>query len=147
MSQKLSFNEPRVVHETIDGEVIVIDLATGTYFSLQGGAANVWKLIGGGYSPLLMATALAAAYPESDESIRARLDTFLKELKSEELVVDATDQSSPPTIAVEISVSGAFTPHLEKHTDMAELILLDPVHEVDSMGWPHRQVDDAQGAV
>jgi hypothetical protein len=25
-------NTPRVIHETIDGETIVIDLTTGTYF-------------------------------------------------------------------------------------------------------------------
>jgi hypothetical protein len=143
---KLSINVPRVVHETIDGEVIVIDLATGTYFSLQGGAADVWELIGTGHSPDQMVTALATAYTENPESIHVTLDSFLKELESEALVVAATDQDSASEAAPAISVSGAFSPHLEKHTDMAELILLDPVHEVDSMGWPHRPAEDVQGA-
>ena len=31
----------------------------------------------------------------------------------------------------------AFTPpKLERYTDMQEIILLDPVHKVDSQGWP-----------
>ena len=28
-------------------------------------------------------------------------------------------------------------PQLEKYTDMQDLVLLDPVHEVDATGWPH----------
>ncbi len=141
MGGKLSINVPRVVHETIDGEVIVIDLATGTYFSLQGGAADVWTLISAGHSSEAMVDALAAAYGESQDSIRSTLEPFVKELESEALVVDAGDESSAQSGTAEISVDGAFSPYLEKHTDMAELILLDPVHEVDSMGWPHRPED------
>ena len=140
---KLSINAPRVVHETIDGEVIVIDLATGTYFSLQGGAADVWTLISAGHSSDAMVDTLAAAYDASEASIRATLEPFVKELESEALVVDAEDQGSARHATPEISVDGAFSPSLEKHTDMAELILLDPVHEVDSMGWPHRPAEDA----
>ena len=29
-------------------------------------------------------------------------------------------------------------PVLEKFTDMAELLLLDPIHEVDDSGWPNK---------
>ena len=29
-------NAPQVIHEAIDGEVIIIDLGTGTYFSAKG---------------------------------------------------------------------------------------------------------------
>jgi hypothetical protein len=25
---------------------------------------------------------------------------------------------------------------LQKYTDMADLLLLDPIHEVDEQGWP-----------
>ena len=141
MGGRLSINVPRVVHETIDGEVIVIDLATGTYFSLQGGAADVWTLITAGHTPDAMVDLLTAAYGESQESIRATLEPFVKELQSEALVVAAAEQDSTPQATPEISVNGSFSPYLEKHTDMAELILLDPVHEVDSMGWPHRPED------
>ena len=142
----LSYNLPRVVHETIDGEVIVIDLATGTYFSLRGGAADIWHLIGTGQSPDQMVTALTAVYSETRESVRARLELFLKELESEALVVEAAEQNSPPHRVPEIKANGKFSPLLEKHTDMAELILLDPVHEVDATGWPHRPSEDAHGA-
>ena len=28
-------------------------------------------------------------------------------------------------------------PALERFTDMEDLLLLDPVHDVEEMGWPH----------
>ncbi len=145
MGGKLQINVPRVVHETIDGEVIVIDLATGTYFSLQGGAADVWTLITAGQTPDEMVPSLAVSYNEDSGFIGATIDSFLNELKSEELVVEAGDEAPPPGAAATVSGNGTFAPYLEKHTDMAELILLDPVHEVDSMGWPHRPSEDSQG--
>lgn len=146
MGGKLRINVPRVVHETIDGEVIVIDLATGTYFSLQGGAADVWLLIVAGQTFDEMVSSLAGAYGDGPESILVTLETFLKELESEELVESAQDEDPTPGLAAEVSGSGKFSPYLEKHTDMAELILLDPVHEVDSMGWPHRPAEDSKSA-
>ena len=146
LGRKLSINRPRVVHETIDGEVIVIDLATGTYFSLQGGAADVWALIGAGLSSDEMATTLAAAYAASSEAINGTLDSFIAELEAESLVVADPDGGASPQAAPAINADGDFLPCLEKHTDMAELILLDPVHEVDAMGWPHRPAEDAKSA-
>jgi hypothetical protein len=146
LGAKLSINVPRIVHETIDGEVIVIDLATGTYFSLQGGAADVWTLIDAGHSPDQIRATLADAHGETPESIGSTLGLFLKELEAEALVVASADQDSPSRAAPTIVANGAFAPRLEKHTDMAELILLDPVHEVDSMGWPHRPPQDSQSA-
>jgi hypothetical protein len=37
-------------------------------------------------------------------------------------------------------------PVLDKYTDMQELLLLDPIHEVDDAGWPHTLTGDAQSA-
>ena len=134
----LHANVPRVVHETIDGEVIVIDLATGTYFSLQGGAADVWALLGTGRSTADIVSTLAEAYREDPDSIRSELEPFVAELESESLVVVAeSDPGLVPNGVPDLRAAGPFSVRLEKHTDMTELILLDPVHDVDSVGWPH----------
>ncbi|MCU1244771.1 MAG: hypothetical protein JWN02_681, partial [Acidobacteria bacterium] len=37
-------------------------------------------------------------------------------------------------------------PRLERYTDMQEIILLDPVHKVDSQGWPHAAPSAAETA-
>ena len=38
---------PQVLHESIDGEVIAIDLATGNYYSLRGSGADIWRIADG----------------------------------------------------------------------------------------------------
>jgi hypothetical protein len=39
----------------------------------------------------------------------------------------------PPVVSGRLS----FThPQLQKYTDMQELLLLDPIHEVEESGWP-----------
>ena len=35
-------------------------------------------------------------------------------------------------------------PIIEKFTDMQELLLLDPIHEVDEKGWPHQAAEDGE---
>lgn len=136
-AEQLYANAPRVVHESIDGEVIVIDLATGTYFSLQGGAADVWALIAAGQSTQDMVTTLAGAYNQDQGSVESQLEPFLAELKSESLVVAAVDGEVAQSTVPNLNASGTFSVRLDKHTDMTELILLDPVHDVDSVGWPN----------
>ena len=34
-------------------------------------------------------------------------------------------------------------PALQKYTDMEDLLLLDPIHEVDDTGWPNPKPDEA----
>ena len=142
LAERLQANTPRVVHETIDGEVIVIDLATGTYFSLQGGAAEVWGLIAAGVATQEMISVLAGAYDDDPGSIKNVLDPFLAELQSESLVTAAPNDVGQQNGLPELTADGAFSARLDKHTDMTELILLDPVHDVDSIGWPHQPADE-----
>src|SRR5215212_6848746 len=44
-SAKWRANEPHVVHELLDGEVVLINMDTGSYYSLQGVGADAWTLI------------------------------------------------------------------------------------------------------
>ena len=36
-------NSPQVISETVGGETIIVNLASGHYFSLQGTALEVWN--------------------------------------------------------------------------------------------------------
>lgn len=143
-ADRLYANAPRVVHEMIDGEVIVIDLATGTYFSLQNGAADVWALLMAGHSVPEMVETLSKLHDQDAESIREQLEPFLESLLTESLVVSNPNGHVEKGAVPPLSGSGSFSATLEKHTDMTELILLDPVHDVDTVGWPH--VPDGQRA-
>ena len=70
------------------------------------------------------------------------MSSFCAELEREGLIVslDGTADSDPePSFDLPQPNNGqVFSPPVvEKYTDMQDLVLLDPVHEVDERGWPH----------
>lgn len=144
---------PQVLHESIDGEVMIIDLTTGSYYSLRGSAAEIWELVARspGATSDEVAEAVVARY-DSNGSVAPAVTTFLDELADERLVdvLPATDERGEGfgTLAGrDGQAARAFeAPVLEKYTDMQDLVLLDPVHQVDESGWP-RQAGTARGDV
>ncbi len=38
-------NVDELVHENVEGEVIIIHLSSGNYFSLTGSGARIWELL------------------------------------------------------------------------------------------------------
>ena len=132
-------NSPQVINETIDGEAIMINLATGSYYSLDRVGGEVWALLEGSVPVDDIVVELGRCYDGAEDDIRRAVDDLLHRLSSEELVVPCDD--GDPVGAVSLDPPAERPPFqapmLEKFTDMQELILLDPVHEVDARGWPH----------
>jgi len=137
-------NRPEVISETIDGETIVVDFVTGNYYSLDQTGATIWKLIEDSATVGEMVETLWAQYSAGRETIEGAVAELLSQLEKEQLIVaDGTGRTEDvretmATAAEEIcSVRSAFeAPALHKYTDMQELLLLDPIHEVDDAGWP-----------
>lgn len=146
MEKSYKINSPRIAGEIVDGEVIIVDLETGSYFSSQGSGAEIWGLIDMGCSVETIISAFVRRYPERKDSIQSEVPVFLRELERHELVVGApASQASPPMSQppARVDESGEFPPPvLNSFTDMQDLLLLDPIHEVDSKGWPYRQTDE-----
>ena len=133
-------NHPVVVDEMIDGEVVVIDLSTGSYFSLVDSAAVIWAVLPAAPTAAEVAGHLGQVYDASGNDVVALAEAFLAALVAEGLVAEV-DGEDGTGVAVELPVIAAGTPlgepRLEKFDDMQHLILLDPVHEIDeTMGWP-----------
>jgi hypothetical protein len=138
-------NTPHVISETIQGETIVIHLTTGTYYSLQGTGAEVWDALNTGASVSDAVDLLAARYDAPREQIDEAVAQLVRDLRAEDLVVEA-DGAAPAAPAAAQNGTAAerapfAAPRLEKFTDMQDLVLLDPVHEVDPRGWPHAKVE------
>lgn len=145
----LRVNAPQVVHETIDGEVIIINLASGVYYSIEGSGAEVWDLLQ--QAPGLKAADIVAALEPHFDCSQAELEVsvlhFLDELREEGLIGDTERAAELGSGAGLPQMDGdglrqAFRePALQKYTDMQDLVLLDPVHEVSDEGWPERRPD------
>ena len=142
----LRVNSPHVIHETIDGEVIVINLASGNYYSVKGSGADVWDVIQSspGADQGTITAAIAARFGRPSDDIGRDIADFLEALRREELVAateNGAGASIPPTNGAGHESKPFEPPLLEKYTDMQDLVLLDPVHEVDSTGWPAPKPD------
>jgi coenzyme PQQ synthesis protein D (PqqD) len=142
MAVRFLANSPNVIHETIEGEVILIDLKSGTYYSLREVGAAAWQAMEGGAAEDEIVAALEPRYDAPSAEIREAVRRLVDELEREGLVRPADGDTDRPEKRVVLDSIGAgrlpfAPPVLEKHTDMQDLILLDPVHEVDVRGWPH----------
>ena len=121
-------NSPKVIHQTFDTEVVIVNLESGNYYSVGGSGIDIWRLLEAGKSRDEI-TKVFAANPENT----AKMESFLDEIEREQLVVAAPDNSAAREVA---SPKSFVAPTIEKFTDMRDLLLLDPIHELDESGWP-----------
>jgi Coenzyme PQQ synthesis protein D (PqqD) len=128
---------PSVVGEVIDGEAIIMDLRSGAYYSSDGVGGAVWQAIELGASHAEILDWARAAFA-ADEAV-AEVEAFLRDLLARDLI-RATSQAGAP-VAIPPYGAPYAPPALSVHEDMQDLILLDPIHDVDEMGWPTRKVD------
>ena len=138
---KYRVNTPHVIAETIGGETIIVHLSTGCYFNLGGTAVEVWEGIADEQPTSSITTQLLLRYDASPGEVEAAVTRLLEELQREELIVAMDDDGVPvatePTPEPTMARSPFVEPSVSKFTDMQDIILLDPVHEVDARGWPH----------
>ena len=116
---------PQVVHETVAGEVVAIDFATGSYFSLRGPAESLWSALSGDETRALDAVTDVVDGAATHDEVAAFLDQLVD--------LNLLERTGPPASAGQ--GTGALV--VEHFTDMEDLILLDPVHDVSDAGWPN----------
>jgi len=133
-------NTPEVIHEILSGEVVVVNLEKGHYYSLVSLATTVWQCLSAGYSIDQITQCIAEHYKSSQDAIQDSIITFLNDLEREGIisaVAQQEEEASPADIALQFPPTFAV-PVFETFTEMEDLLLLDPIHEVDAMGWPHQ---------
>jgi hypothetical protein len=123
-------NTSKVIHQVFDGEVVIVNLETGIYYSVRGSGIDLWQAIEAGVSPELITKQLnGAAAPE-------KISDFLTQLEREQLILPVTERSTANESTLQLK---SFSePVVEKFTDMREMLLIDPIHELDEGGWPKR---------
>ena len=126
-----------IVSEEIDGETLVINYDTGTYYSFIGPSSFAWKLIGEGNAVSSVIDALRHAYVAEAGAIEESMFDFVRQLKAAGLI--APDEAAAATAPVVGPLPGKapFAPlEFKTFTDLQDLLVLDPIHDVDQTGWP-----------
>jgi uncharacterized protein YcbX len=137
-------NAPHVIHDTIDGVSVIINLASGRYYSLQNTATDIWGLVGVGSSAQDIVEVMRDRYDGADVDMRQIVQGFLEQLLQEGLVRvhdadEAPERPVPDALLAELTAipqAPFAVPVLEIYRDLEDLLLLDPIHEVGEEGWP-----------
>ncbi len=143
-------NAPRVVYQTIDNEAIIIDFDNGAYFSAEGAGAQIWEGIARGFAVDRIRRTMAQCFAGDEQEIAKGVDQFIEALQRESLILPVEEPPAeahavPDEGIAEAGLRPAYVPpQLRKYTDMQDLLLLDPIHEVDEQGWPIAK-DEAAG--
>ena len=134
-----------IVSEEIDGEVIIVNLQNGNYYSLSRSAAVIWAGIQQHATLERLQQQLETRYAGDIASMGRDLGELIRALEAERLITTRPAAEAP--VASEASAANpepaaekeAYQPpQFECFTDMGDLLLLDPVHEAeDEKGWPH----------
>ena len=138
MELAYEINTPAVSGEIIDGEAIVLHLKNGHYFSMEGSAALIWAGVERRLSPESIAEALAARFDLDPGEAAKAVRQLVHELLANDLVrpTGGSSQTDPGLGQVVPDGVAYAPPRLDVFTDMQDLLLLDPIHEVDETGWP-----------
>lgn len=130
----LEIAAPQSVAQDFDGEIVALNLTSGTYYSLRDLGAVVWRDLAAGHP----VESLAAIAADSLGGPQPVLD-FAAKMSEEGLMRPAAANVVPVGEPQLVRALGGVAPALtfEVFLDMKTLLLLDPVHEVDeTQGWP-----------
>jgi hypothetical protein len=82
--------EPRICQDVlwnkVEGDVVILNLESGIYFSLSGVGSRFWELIAEGVSREDAVQRLTAEYKVDASQLESDLDTLLRDLSTEGLV-------------------------------------------------------------
>lgn len=137
--QHYTFNQPFVVSELIDGEAVIMNLKSGNYYSARHTGALVWDCLEKGLTDAAMAASFAKAYGGLESDYLADISVFIDSLLEQELIipVEADGVIDPVTADDSVNWPKSYKPPLlEVYADMQDLLLLDPIHDIDEVGWP-----------
>lgn len=140
-AERFRLNEPTVIQEIIDGEAIIADLGRGFYYSLDGLGSRIWSALVGGAAVDDIIGVCGARFPAERDQVASGIRALLDRLRQEQLLVPMeTDVGADVETAAHFDdFAGPYAPPvLSKYTDMEQLLLLDPIHEVDETGWPRQ---------
>ena len=139
-------NKAKFIFEHFDQETVLVNLENGYYYSLSDSGAEILNLLEQGLTRPGVCRALTA---DSDEEGKVRELTiaFIDRLAMEGIIVRRTSNNPATSEAAGCQPSDSsqrranrfVEPSLTRFDDMQELLLLDPIHQVDErFGWPNQ---------
>lgn len=129
----------RFPNDTIDGETVLIDARKGHLFLFTGIGSQIWQRLGAGASLDALIAEVVSRYGETAATPTL---TFFQSLEGAEMLCEDTPSTAASAAGVSWP-SDFVAPALERYDQIADIIAMDPIHEVDpGKGWPHRRAEE-----
>ena len=129
-------NEEKMFYDMAEGQAIVINFTTGMYYgtSSLGSAVLDGLLAGASVDAILTAV---KALPGCPEDMDARMQAFVDALLAKEVIVSGGEEQVGEVKIDASALTDGFLLSVDEFTEVQDLILADPVHDVDvEQGWP-----------
>ena len=137
-------NTPDVVYENFGDEVILLNLISGNYYSLNPVGMAYWELLSQGAPVHEVAELAASVYGQASErpieasTVTEDLERLVTEFVAESLLRPSAKSRCARDITLQAALPKFYSaPELSKFDEVAEMLLLDPVHDIAPAGWPH----------
>jgi len=129
-------NEEKMFFDMAENQAVVIDFTSGIYYGTTMLGSIVLERLIKGNAPEAVLKAIKA-FDACPENMEEEFEAFVLQLKEQEIIIPAeTTQGGDEPIAEEV-ISEGFALVLDRFSEVQDLILADPVHDVDlEQGWP-----------
>jgi hypothetical protein len=138
--QNYEINVAQNAFERLDGEFVVISFLTGKYFTINTSGSDLISLITERITSSNWKSILEKHY--GDQAFHG-IEEFLEKCILEEIVTVNNGFSEdrlidlPPDCSRELWIP----PILNIFEDLSDLLLVDPIHESSTDGWPATKVE------
>jgi len=129
-------NDEKMFYDMAEGQAIVIDFTTGIYYGTNALGSVVLDRVLAGNKKEMIVKALQEL-PDCPSNIEELVDTFIADLQGNEIIVAGPTNEGGAEPIDTLALEDGFELTVEAYSEVQDLILADPVHDVDEeQGWP-----------
>jgi Coenzyme PQQ synthesis protein D (PqqD) len=88
--QRLGLDSERAVWREVGDEIVILDVPTATYLTLNSSAVTLWRHLEEGATPVELAAALVATYAIAEDKAAKDVQRFLGALRERSLILSAS---------------------------------------------------------
>lgn len=135
-------NTEKMFYDIADGQAIVINFVTGMYYGTSALGSMVLDALMQGKAPKQIIASI-----QKNEGcvvdIDQRVEQFIAGLMEKEVLLIDDQPYSEEELDAFVVVDGDYSLELNEFAEVQDLLLADPVHDVEAdMGWPKLKEED-----
>ncbi len=129
-------NEEKMFFDIADGQAVVINFVTGVYYGTNVLGSAILERLVKGNSPDEILTAVQTL-PGCPEDMAEKVAGFVARLMEKEILAPGPTQPGGSEPIDANAIAEGFDLPLDEFAEVQDLLLADPIHEVDvEQGWP-----------